>query len=102
MAVGIEPLPMPETRLACELLFGHTLDIFNQPAMGCFLLLQYVGERQMLLALRHQRVERIDATVLRRVPWWLATLDDQRQVLQRLGFPHCTCPRIIFPRPFPT
>jgi len=99
MAVSIEPQAVPETCLPCKLLFGHALDIGNELAVRFIQLPQYVGERKILFALRHQRIERIDATVLCRVPRWSAFFDDKRQMLQRLLFPLRHMRKDVFHRP---
>jgi len=50
------------------MLFGHALEVVDELAMDCFLLLQDIGEREIAFAFCHQRVERIDATVVSRIP----------------------------------
>jgi hypothetical protein len=63
MAVCIEPEATPEARLPREMLFGHALDVVDEPAVGFIQLPQYVGERKPLFLFRHLSIEGIDATV---------------------------------------
>jgi hypothetical protein len=47
MAVGIEPQTVAEARLPHEVLFGHTLEIVEEPAVRFLQLSQDLGERQV-------------------------------------------------------
>src|SRR5438045_3777196 len=98
MAVRIEPQPMPEARLPRELLFGHASNVVNQPGMGLVQLPQYFGEREASFLLGPLRVEGINAAV-RYIPWRCPSLDDEREVLQRLLLPRSHVGKDVFDRP---
>ncbi len=78
---------MTEARVADEVMFGRDLYEVDEPAVGVVQLPQHLGEREAFFLLRHPGVERVDAAVGYGVPRWLAALEDERQVLQRLLFP---------------
>ena|ERR687895_2654046 len=89
---------MPEARLPRELLFGHALDIVYEPAVDLIQLPQYIGERKAPFPLRALSIEGID-TAVRYIPWWSPSLDDERQILQRLLLPRSHMRKDIFHRP---
>ena len=86
MAVGIEPQSMPEGRLPGEVLFGHALEVVDEPAVRFVQLPQDIGERYVSFLFRHLRIESIEAAVLD-VSRGLLPVDDERQILQRLLLP---------------
>ena len=81
MAVGIEPEAMPEGCFPRELFFGYTLEVVDEPAVGFIQFPQYLGERKTPFQFRHLSIEGIDASILYRVPGWLSSLHDKRQIL---------------------
>jgi CheY-like chemotaxis protein len=83
MAVGIEPQTMPEGRLLGEVLFGHTLEIVEEPAVRFLQLSQDLGDRHVSFLFRYLRIEGIDASKLD-VARWSASGEDERQILQGL------------------
>jgi hypothetical protein len=98
MAVGIEPQTMPEARLTREVLFGHALEIVDEPEVGFIQLPLDIGERRVSFPFRHLRIEGIDAAKLD-VSWWLASSEDQRQIRERLLLPGGHVCKDIFDRP---
>jgi hypothetical protein len=98
MTIGIEPQATPEARRPREVLFGHASDIVEKPMVRFIQLRQHVGERKVPLLFRHLRIEGIDPAVLD-VSWWPTSLDDERQVLQRLLLPRGHVRKDIFHRP---
>jgi len=98
MAVGIEPQTMPEARLPREVLFGYALEVVDEPMVRFLQLPQDIGERHVSLLFRHLRIEGIDAASLD-VSWWPASVEDQRQILQRLLLPGGHVRKDIFDRP---
>ena len=86
MAVGIEPQTMAEARLPAEVLFGHTLEVVEEPAVRFLQLSQDLGERQVAFLFRPLRIEGIDAAELD-VARWPASGEDERQILQGLRLP---------------
>ena len=60
---------------------------------------QDVGERKASFLFRHLSIEGIDAAVLYRVSWWLASRDDERQMFQRLLLPPGHVRDNVFHRP---
>jgi len=98
MAVGIEPQTMPEARLPRELLFGHALQVVDEPAVGFIQLPQDIGERHFSFLFSRLRIEGIDAAVPG-VSWWPASGEDQRQILQCLLLPGGHVRKDIFDRP---
>ena len=83
MAVGIESQTMAEGRLLGKVLFGHTLEKVEEPAVRFLQLSQNLGERQVSFLFRYPRIEGIDAAVLD-VARWSASGEDERQSLQGL------------------
>ena len=98
MAVGIEPQTMAEGRLLGELLFGHTLEVVEEPAMRFLQLSQDLGERQVAFLFCHLCIEGIDATGLD-VARWPASGENERQILQGLLLPGGHVRQDIFHRP---
>ena len=90
---------MPEARLPRELLFGRALDVVDEPAVSFIQLPQDVGERKASFLFRHLSIEGIDAAVLYRVSWWPASLEDERQMFQRLFLPPRHVRDHVFHRP---
>ena len=89
---------MSEARLPREVLFGHTSDVVDEPAVRFIQLLQYLGERKVPFLFRHLRVESIDTAVLD-VSRWPAACDDERQILQSLLLPGGHVRKDVFHRP---
>ena len=83
MAVGIEPQTVPEARLPREMLFGHALEVVDEPAVRFIQLPQDIGERRVWFLFRHPRIAGSDAAKLD-VSWWLAAGSDQWQIRERL------------------
>lgn len=83
MAVGIEPESMAQARLPREVLFGHTLQVVEEPMVRFIQLSQNIAERHVPLVFRHLGIEGIDATGLA-VSRWPASSEDQRQIRERL------------------
>ncbi len=80
MAVRIKPEAMPKARFPEKLIFWHTLDKVDQPAVGLVLLPQHLWERQGPLLLRSLGVEGIDAAVRGGITRWLPAVEDERQM----------------------
>ena len=64
MAVSIKPETTSEACLPRDVLFGHVLQVVEEPAVRFLQLPEDLGERQVPFLFRHLRIEGIDATVL--------------------------------------
>ena len=80
MAIGIEPHTTAEARLPLEVLFGHALQVVEEPEVGFIQLPQDIGECRVSFLFRHLRIEDINATILD-VSWRLASCKNERQIL---------------------
>lgn len=98
MAVGIEPQSMAEARLPREVLFGHAVQVVEEPTVRFLQLSQHVGERHVPFLFRHLRVESIDAAGLA-VSRWPTSCEDERQIRERLLLPGGHVRKDIFDRP---
>src|SRR5215471_3146300 len=98
MAVGIEPEAMSEVRLSYELLFRHALKIADESAVRFIQLAQDLGELKAAFLFCHLRIESIEATVLD-ISWRFLSVDDERQILQRLLLPCGHVRKNLFHRP---
>ena len=83
MAVGIEPQAMAEGRLPREVLFGHAVQVVEEPRVRFLQLPQDFGERHVPFLFRHLCIEGIDAAGLD-ISRWSTSGEDQRQILQGL------------------
>ena len=98
MAVGIKPETMAEGRLPREVLFGHAVQVVEEPTVRFIQLPQDIGERQVAFLFRHLRIEGIDAAELD-VARWSASREDERQILQGLLLPGSHVRQDIFDGP---
>jgi hypothetical protein len=98
MAIGIEPQAMAEGCLPREVLFGHAVQVVDEPTVRVLQLPQDFGERSIPFLFRHLCIEGIDAAVLD-ISRWSASGKDQRQILQGLLLPGGHVRKNIFHRP---
>jgi hypothetical protein len=75
MAIGIEPQAMAEGCLPREVLFGHAVQVVDEPTVRVLQLPQDFGERQVPFLFRHLHIEGIDAAVLD-ISRWSASAED--------------------------
>jgi hypothetical protein len=98
MAVGIEPQAMPEARFLSKMLFGHAVQVVEEPTVHFLQVPQDLEERQVPFLFRHLRIEGIDAAELD-VSRRSASGENERQILQRLLLPGGHVRKNIFDRP---
>ena len=98
MAIGIKPQAMAEGCLPREGLFGHAVQVVDEPTVRVLQLPQDFGERYIPFLFRHLCIEGIDAARLD-ISRWSASGEDQRQILQGLLLPGGHVRKDIFHRP---
>src|SRR5258708_27067894 len=98
MAVGIEPQTMAEARFLGKVLFGHAVQVVEEPTVHFLQLPQDFGERHLSFLFRHLCIEGIDAARLD-ISRRSASAEDQRQILQRFLLPGGHVRKDIFDRP---
>lgn len=89
VTIGVEPKAMAEWCLGAEFVFRYAFDVVNQPAMNVLEFSSNIGQGEVPFLLGHHPIEGINSAVIDRISRRLASLENGRQMLQRLLFPRC-------------